>query len=307
MDNRLRHLAGLRYFEAAARKKSYSKAAEELFVSQAAVSQKIRQLEQELDCKLFVRQGRDMQLTPSGQMLFQQVSLGFNEIIKGLNHIQSEPIDGLLKVSAPPSFASRWLLPRLWKFSMQYPNIPIQVDTTCKEIRLNNGEMDVAIWQSDTMEPKGGLNIEFLFSEPLYPFCSPLLADSLKFTRPEQLLECWLIHFKCESFSWQDWFTQSGISMNKESVKWMEVETFDLAMSAVMAGHGACLATDSLANDFTQRGMLVKPFDLAIQPGISFHLLTEPSSPRQVRIKAFTQWLKTEIDCHQETLLSKES
>ncbi|MEZ8043706.1 LysR family transcriptional regulator, partial [Vibrio sp. 10N.237.312.C02] len=110
MDNRLRHLSGLRYFEVAARLHSYSKAAEELFVSQAAVSQKIRQLEEQVGCKLFIRKGRVMALTHEGRTLFKHVSDGFQEVLLGLNKIQSEPIQGLLVVRSPPSFASRWLL-----------------------------------------------------------------------------------------------------------------------------------------------------------------------------------------------------
>ena len=125
MDNRLRHLSGLRYFEVAARLSNYSKAAEELFVTQAAVSQKIRQLEEQLGCKLFIRKGRAMTLTHEGHTLFRHVSDGFQEVLLGLNKIQSEPIQGLLVVRSPPSFASRWLLPRLWKFSVKHPEIPI--------------------------------------------------------------------------------------------------------------------------------------------------------------------------------------
>ena len=98
MDKRLRTLSSLRYFEAAARLQSYSKAADELFVSQAAVSQTIRRLEDDLDCKLFQRKGRGMALTSKGQTLLEHVALGFEQVICGLNKIQNEPLDGLLKV-----------------------------------------------------------------------------------------------------------------------------------------------------------------------------------------------------------------
>ncbi|BDU38281.1 putative Bacterial regulatory protein, LysR [Vibrio nigripulchritudo SFn27] len=296
MDSRLRHLSGLRYFEAAARLSSYSKAAEELFVSQAAVSQKIRQLEQVLGCKLFIRQGREMALTEKGKTLYKQVSKGFESILTGLNQITNEPIDGVLSVSSPPSFASRWLLPRLWKFSIRHPSIPIRVMTTCNDMDLRHGDIDVAIWQGEEMEDSEGLLCERLLEEPIYPYCSPELADSMKFDDPKQLLDCWLIHYESKCFPWEDWFKILDIKMKKSSIQWMEVGTFDLAMNAVAAGHGACLATECLASDYVERGMLVRPFDIGMTPGLTFHLFSDPDSPRRERIKAFSDWLHSEVE-----------
>ena len=302
MDSRLRHLSGLRYFETAARLSSYSKAAEELFVSQAAVSQKIRQLEEALGCKLFIRQGREMALTEKGKTLFGQVSRGFEHILKGLNQITNEPVDGVLSVSAPPSFASRWLLPRLWKFSMLHPNIPIRVITSCDDLDLRHGNIDVAVWQGDDMDNSEGLIKEMLLEEQIFPYCSPALANSINFTHPKQLLDCWLIHYESKCFPWEDWFKLVDVKMKKSFIQWMEVGTFDLAMNAVIAGHGACLATECLASDYIERGLLVKPFDIGMTPGLKFHLYTDPSSPRRDRIKAFSDWMHFEVSTISENV-----
>ncbi|MEZ8729581.1 LysR substrate-binding domain-containing protein [Vibrio splendidus] len=295
MDNRLRHLSGLRYFEVAARLSSYSKAAEELFVSQAAVSQKIRQLEEQLECKLFIRKGREMALTQEGRTLFQHVSDGFKELVVGLDKIQSEPLQGVIVVRSPPSFASRWLLPRLWKFSVKHPEIPIKILTGCDTPNLKHGEIDVAIRQGEDLCVEQGLALEVLFNEPLYPFCSPELASSLKFTSPEQLLKCWLIQFEGGCFPWEEWFKQANISTQTSAMQWMEVGTFDMGLTTVMAGHGVCLATDSLAGDFIERGLLVKPFNIGMTPGVQVNLCFDPSSPRKERIEAFTEWLHEEV------------
>ncbi|MBY7886734.1 LysR family transcriptional regulator [Vibrio fluvialis] len=295
MDNRLKHLAGLGYFEVAARLRSYSAAATELFISQAAVSQKIRQLEEGLGCKLFVRQGREMQLTKQGETLYHQVSSGFEKIITGLNQIQSEPVEGVLCVRTPPSFASRWLMPRLWKFTMEHPYIPIRLITDCDTPNIRHTSIDVAIWQGDEEVNDPGLHQEMLFEEPVYPFCSPELANSMKFSEPEQLLNCWLIHFDSQSFSWSQWFRQASVVMAKDTVQWMEVSTFDMALNAVIAGHGACLATDSLADDFVARGLLVKPFSVGLTPGVRYSLISDPSSSRAARIEAFNDWLRREL------------
>ncbi|GLT19535.1 transcriptional regulator GcvA [Vibrio zhanjiangensis] len=291
MDIRLHHLSGLRYFEVAARLQSYSRAAEELFVSQAAVSQKIRQLEDGLGCKLFMRDGREMHLTEQGKILYKHVSKGFENIVTGLNQIQSEPIEGLLCVSSTPSFASCWLLPKLWQFSAQYPNIPIRIETSCDEPKLKQGKVDVAIWQGEELENATNLHKEFLFEDPVYPFCSPNFAQNMDLSRPEQLLNTWLIHYQSGGYPWQSWFAEAGVKMNKESVQWTEVSTFDHAMNAVITGHGACLASDSLANDLVNRGLLIKPFAIGMQPGIRFNLFYDQESPRLNRIMAFTHWL----------------
>ena len=296
MDNRLRHLSGLRYFEVAARLNSYSKAAEELFVSQAAVSQKIRQLEEQLGCKLFIRKGRVMALTQEGRTLFKHVSDGFEEVIVGLNKIQSEPLQGVLVVSSPPSFASRWLLPRLWKFSVKHPEIPIKVLTASDTPNLKHGEIDVAILQGEDLCVEEGLSLEMLINEPIYPFCSPELANSLKFTSPEQLLKCWLIQFNSGCFPWEEWFKQANISTQGKAMQWMEVGTFDMGLTTVMAGHGVCLATDSLAGDFIERNLLVKPFNIGMTPGVQVNLCFDPSSPRKERVSVFTHWLHEEVN-----------
>lgn len=297
MDARLHHLAGLRYFEVAARLNSYSRAADELCISQAAVSQKIRQLEDGLGCKLFVRDGREMRLTEQGKILFKHVAQGFESIVSGLNQIQNEPVEGLLCVSSTPSFASRWLLPRLWKFSTQYPNIPIRIITSCDGPNLKQGDADIAIWQGEDLDTPNGQNLhkEFLFEESIYPFCSPHLAKTIGLSEPKQLLNTWLIHYESGGYPWQTWFAQAGVAMNKDSVQWMDVSTFDHAMNAVMAGHGACLASDSLANDYVERGLLIKPFEIGMTPGIQFNLFYDGESPRRQRIFAFAQWLHSEI------------
>ncbi|MEZ8354918.1 LysR substrate-binding domain-containing protein [Vibrio splendidus] len=295
MDNRLRHLSGLRYFEVAARLSSYSKAAEELFVSQAAVSQKIRQLEEQLECKLFIRKGREMALTQEGRTLFQHVSDGFKELVVGLNKIQSEPLQGVIVVRSLPSFASRWLLPRLWKFSVKHPEIPIKLLTENDTPKLKYDEIDVAILQGEDLSVEQGLSLEVLINEPLYPFCSPALANSLKFSSPEQLLKCWLIQFKGGHYLWEEWFKRVNVPMKSSTVQWVEVGTFDMGLTTVMAGHGVCLATDSLAGDFIERGLLVKPFNIGMTPGVQVNLCFDPSSPRKERIAAFTEWLHEEV------------
>lgn len=295
MDNRLRYLSALRFFESASRLKSYSKAAQELHVTQAAISQKLRQLEDRLGCKLFIRRGREMHLTDKGQILYQHVNNGFNNIITGLNRIQNEPLEGVLSVRAPRSFSTRWLMPRLWKFTSEFPHIPIRVQSN-NGIDIRHTQTDVLIWQGNETVAHLDLEQETLFDEAIYPYCSPELADSMKFTSPEQLLKCWLIDFHSASFNWDKWFECADVVAKRERVQWMEVGTFDMAINAVVAGHGACLATESICADFVERGLLVKPFNIGLKPGIRYSVISDPSSSRVLRINAFKSWLKQELN-----------
>ncbi|HAS6061052.1 TPA: LysR family transcriptional regulator [Vibrio vulnificus] len=294
MDNRLRYLSALRFFESASRLKSYSKAAEELHVTQAAISQKLRQLEDRLGCKLFVRRGREMHLTDKGQILQKHVNDGFKNIVTGLNRIQNEPLEGVLNVSAPRSFSTRWLMPRLWKFTMEFPHVPIRVQNT-KGIDIRHTETDVLIWQGDDTVEHLELEQETLFEEAIFPYCSPQLAESMKFTEPEQLLRCWLIDFNSTSFNWDQWFHCANVQAKREGIQWMEVSTFDMAINAVVAGHGACLATESITADFVERGLLVKPFNIGLKPGVRISVIRDPSSSRVLRINAFKEWLQREL------------
>ncbi|MCG6262032.1 LysR substrate-binding domain-containing protein [Vibrio vulnificus] len=294
MDNRLRYLSALRFFESASRLKSYSKAAEELHVTQAAISQKLRQLEDRLGCKLFVRRGREMHLTDKGQILQKHVNDGFKNIVTGLNRIQNEPLEGVLNVSAPRSFSTRWLMPRLWKFTMEFPHVPIRVQNA-KGIDIRHTETDVLIWQGDDIVEHLELEQETLFEEAIFPYCSPQLAESMKFTEPAQLLRCWLIDFNSASFNWDQWFHCANVLAKRERLQWMEVSTFDMAINAVVAGHGACLATESITADFVERGLLVKPFNIGLKPGVRISVISDPSSSRVLRINAFKEWLQREL------------
>ncbi|EGQ7990769.1 LysR family transcriptional regulator [Vibrio vulnificus] len=295
MDKRLRYIPRLMYFEAAARLNSYSKAAEELFVSQAAVSQQIRQLEKQLACKLFVRKGREMVLTPEGLMLLKHVSCGFKSILTGLNKLKSEPFEGELLVKSLPSFASRWLLPRLWKFSLKYPDITIKVLTFKGMPISKSSEIDIAIIEGNNLSVENGLLYQALINEPVYPYCSPSLANSINFSKPEDLLKCWLICVENGDFPWESWFKKAGVPIEGKPIQRMSVDTFSTGLDTVLGGHGVCLATDSLAGDLIEGGFLIKPFDIGLTPGVQINLCTDPSSPRKKRIDAFTRWIFEEI------------
>ncbi len=289
MDKRLQQLSAFRTFEAASRHLSYSDAAKELFVSQAAVSQQIRSLEQRLNVKLFVRKGRRMYLTNQGETLKQHVEQAFELLVDGMNKIQSEPLEGILNVTCTQTFASRWLMPRLWRFSLLYPDVSVRVVATEVAEDIRSGSSDLAI-RMTRKHYDGLVNLPFAESK-VYPVCSPELASSMKFHSPEQLNECWLIQVVNETtYTWQRWFELTGSQYQANRQLWMEVNTADNGLSAVMAGHGACIAADIAVAKLIKQGLLVKPFDIEFAERLPIKLLYDEQNPRRERLKVFTDW-----------------
>ncbi|GHB69769.1 transcriptional regulator [Psychrosphaera saromensis] len=306
MDKRLRHIGLLRCFDAAARHQSYSLAAEELSISQAAVSQQVRNFEEHFQVKLFSREGRVMRLTKQGKTLSNSVTKAFSELSLGFDRIQIEPENGVLTVTASPSFCSRWLVPRLWKFSSLYPDIQVRALASSQYEDVRHSEIDVAIRQGE--KQVSNVHQETLILDPIFPVCSPKVLEQHGLTSPEQINQCWLVEaidHTCSKtsngfnspngFSWNDWFNLAGIPLNEDHHKWMEVTTWEMGINAVLSGHGIFLTSGCMAQDLIESGALVKPFNIQIEPGLKFSLLYDEESPRIARIKVFTDWLKKEL------------
>ncbi|MFT2092471.1 LysR substrate-binding domain-containing protein [Paraglaciecola sp. 2405UD69-4] len=296
MDKRLRHIALLRCFDAAARHQSYSLAAEELSITQAAVSQQIRNLESYFQVKLFSREGRAMRLTKQGKTLSGSVAKAFNELSYGFDRIQAEPEEGVLTVTASPSFCSRWLVPRLWKFSALYPKVQVRALASPQYEDVRHSDIDVAIRQGE--KQVDNVHQEVLFLDPVFPICSPRVYRDEMLTRPDRINQCRLVEAIGSGqpgFSWKDWFKLANVDIDPACFKWMEVTTWEMGINAVLSGHGIFLTAGSMAQDLIDSGALIKPFDIQIEPGLKFSLLYDEESPRMNRISVFTTWLQEEL------------
>ena len=284
----------LRCFDAAARHQSYSRAAEELSISQAAVSQQIRNLEQQIGVKLFARRGRKMLLTQQGQTLAGYVARSFEMLLQGFDRIQMEPVDGALTVTTTLSFASMWLVPRLWKFAEVYPGITVKVMVSSQLEDLRHSTIDVAIRQGDSWQEE--VHQEELFVDPVFPVCSPQLLEDASLSSPEQISEFQLVEVEEPGrFSWENWFDAAGATCRAEQLSWIEVLSWEMGINSVLAGQGICLATYILTKEMIDKGVLVKPFDVNIEPGLRFSLLYDEDSPRLQRTMIFSNWLKQEV------------
>lgn len=221
MDKRLNNLNNLRCFESAARNQSYSKASIELCLSQAAVSQKMRQLEESLTTKLFVRQGRKMVLTESGIKLLEVTQQAFDTLINGLNDIQSEEVTGSLTITSTPAFTSMWLMPKLHEFSMQYPEVKIRVASSNRFEDLKHNHIDLAIRFGTSVDKNTSSDFicEYFGQDEVYPVCSKKLADKINFDKPQDILKTWLVRLEKQGpYNWQTWFESAGY-LNMKTIR----------------------------------------------------------------------------------------
>ena len=299
MDKRLKYLNALHSFESAARHQSYSKAAEELFVSQAAISQQMRQLEQALAVKLFTRSGRNMLLTQSGEKLFHACRCGFNEIVQGLNSIQCEGVAGDLTITSTQAFCSLWLMPRIHKFSLLHPEINIKILGSNQIEDLEKKHIDLAIRFSASQLDSNNdqLYIENFGSDHAYPVIAPQLMENYQIKQPKDLLKCRLVSLANEKVAtWKSWFEHAGASGydDQHSLK-TEVTSSDMALCAVIAGHGVALAASTMAAPYIKSKQLIVPFDIKHPATWQRYLAYPVNTSKKTRINIFCQWVKNEM------------
>lgn len=206
-------LNALKAFEAAARHLSFTKAAEELFVTQAAVSHQVKALEEYLAAKLFVRRNRSLLLTAEGQSYFLDLKEIFDDIVQATARLKQSTEVGSLTISLPPSFAILWFVPRLSRFREAYPEIDVRIRAVDEVDSSLTDDVDVAIYYGSGQW--SGLTAYKLHKEYLLPVCSPLLLNSNKPLRePRDLLNHTLLHDETRN-AWKDWFKLVGIDKNK--------------------------------------------------------------------------------------------
>jgi len=299
MDKRLKHLNNIRSFESAARLQSYSKAAEELFVSQAAISQQMRQLEEVLSVKLFIRVGHQMQLTPSGNKLYEASHQAFSLLSKGLNSIQSEDLAGELIITSTQAFCSLWLMPRLYKFSMLYPMVTVKVLASNQVEDLQKKHIDLAIrfGNKERMKTDDSLTWQSFSEDIVYPICSPVLLDRTPLNTPSDLLKCQLVSLANERITtWESWFNSLGVKGFDEHKNKLKVTSSDMALHAVLSGHSVTLAASEMFESYINSKQLIIPFLHPHPYKWKRHIVYDEHSVKRKRIEVFKNWFLSEMN-----------
>jgi LysR family transcriptional regulator, glycine cleavage system transcriptional activator len=307
MNDHLPPLSALRAFEAAARHMSFSKAAEELFVTPAAISHQIHALEQDLGVRLFHRLNRSIALTASAQVLLPGLSEAFSGIQSSVRRLRAHNDTGSLTVTASPSFAAKWLVLRLHRFQERCADVDVRISATDDVVDLTKGDFDIAIRYGTGHYP--GLDVELLFTNEVFPACSPqLLAAGPPLHTPDDLRHHALIHDQAIERdplvpTWPMWLRAAGVK-DVAATAGLSFNNMSIALDAAIAGHGVVLAYSTIAAADLAAGRLVRLFSLALPDQFAYYIATAPEALERPKVRAFREWLREEAGRPPEAAVS---
>lgn len=285
-------LTALRAFETAARHASYSRAAEELGLTHGAVSHHIKGLEALLGVTLFQRKGGRMILTEHGQRLAVHAVEGFNSLARGFDEVRARsPRSRTVTISVLPSFASRWLIPRLSKFHESHPDVTVNIRSSHLVVDFARDAIDLAMRYGPGQW--AGLTSELLAEEELFPVCSPRFRSRNKLSSPRDLLSVSLL--RDQRMPWTLWFRAAGLSDVEEPQSGAAYSDAGLLLQAAVTDHGVALARSVLASDDLKAGHLDRLFDVSVPANFSYYLVFPSGQSLRAPAEIFRRWLLQQI------------
>jgi len=307
MSRHLPPLNALRAFEAAARHLSFTKAADELNVTQAAVSHQIKTLEERLGMVLFQRLTRSLLLTEAGQQYFPPVLEALDIIANATDRLHRHDQTGALTLSTMDSFAANWLVPRLSRFRDIHPEIDVRISTNDESIDLLRANIDIGVRYGHG--DWAGNRVDKLMSEKVFPVCSPDLLKRLEskgtpLLTANDLRHVTLLHDDMR-VDWRMWLMASNATQVDDS-RGISLEHSNLVIQAAIQGDGVALARSALSAWELQTGRLVKPFDLSLPATFAYYIVSPEAYAGRPKIKAFRDWLLAEAKDHNAAELKAE-
>jgi LysR family glycine cleavage system transcriptional activator len=291
MIRRLPQLNALKSFEAAARHESFTRAAEELCVTQGAVSQQVKSLEADLGIKLFNRERQRLVITDAGQQYLLVVRDALDRIALGTERLLQRQNVGVLTVSTSPDFAAKWLVHRLGRFAEAYPAIDLRVSATLHHVDFAREDVDLAVRHGDGNWP--GLDVARLCSELLFVVCSPkLLSGRQRLAKPQDVLKLPLLHLDDHS-NWTRWLEAAGVDSEK-ILHGPVLNRASMIIDAAVDGQGIALARTALAAWDLINGRLVTPLSTVLPLTRSYWIVCPKAVSALPKIKTFRDWLLTE-------------
>jgi LysR family glycine cleavage system transcriptional activator len=287
---RLPSLNALRAFEAAQRLSSFTEAAAELFVTQAAVSRHIRELEEWLGTELFTRTGRGVEPTEAGRRFGGKLTPLFDAMAEATREAAAVGDVRQLRVSVEPSIASRWLVPRLGRFNELHPDIELSIDPDSRLADFRSGAADVGIRYG----PGNWDDVEAvkLTDAVNFPVAAPALLKGAAALAPADLANYTLLHESRKQW-WADWLAAAGVTGVED---WRgPVFQNHLAIEAAEAGQGFALSDQILATDSLVEGWLVRPFNFDMRDHWHYWLVRAKGSKESAPARAFREWLMAEM------------
>lgn len=301
MARRLPPLNALRAFEAAARHHSFTRAADELHVTQAAISHQVRQLEEWLGLKLFERQGHTLTRTAAGKAYAPELSRLLDALASATERLAgNDSLVGPLHITALPSFVARWLVPRLARFRALHPGIDLHVTSEVAVHDFAHGDFDLAIRLGLGRWP--GLQADLISRERLSPVCSPALLAHAPLATVADLQAHTLLHDQPGDL-WPRWLALAGATRSEADAVRAGPGLSDsaLVLQAAAEGHGVALGRIFLASADLAAGRLVKPFALDLPNDYSYWLAYPKAAAGQPRLAAFRDWVLAETSVWRKT------
>lgn len=295
MSRRLPPLNAIRAFEAAARHLSFTRAADELNVTPAAISHQVKGLEDWFGIKLFQRRNREILMTEPGQLLLPGVRDALDLLESSVQRITSNDGGNELRVTCMPSFASKWLIPRLAHFRERHPEIDVLLSTGEGLVDLEVEPFDIGIRSGGGNYP--GLSIHRLFDDTVFPVCSPaLLNGPSPLRRPDDLARHTLLHDDYPS-GWAEWLVAAGVS-GVDAKKGPMFDNSAMLLQAAVEGMGVAMARHVLAFEDLQAGRLIRPFPITLASNFAYFLVHLPRVAEQAKIAAFRNWVIEEAQSY---------
>lgn len=290
-------------FEVAARQLSFSKAGEEIFLTQSAISRQVKKLEEYLGVDLFERHHRALVLTDQGKLLFEVTS----ELLKGISNtveiLRAQPQQRGLRISATTSFSALWLVPHLARFNAIHPEIAVQIAADNRLFDLPNNNVDLAIrYCAPDQAPDN--TILTLANEQIFPVCSPALLrrNGRTINTAEDLCSHTLLHLEDVNNSWpwlqwRSWLEIAAPNLKKPAIS-LSFSHYDQLIHAACLGHGIALGSSPLVNRMLDEGILVCPLKDRLKSPRSFHLIGGHRQNQE--ISAFIAWITDEMAAKNE-------
>jgi LysR family transcriptional regulator, glycine cleavage system transcriptional activator len=291
MLRRLPALNALKSFEAAARHESFTRAAEELCVTQGAVSHQVKALEEELGVKLFNRERQRLVITEAGREYLIVVRDALDRIAVGTERLLQRQSGGALTVSTSPNFAAKWLVHRLGHFAEVHPEIDLRVSASLHHVDFAREDIDLAIRHGDGSAP--GLHHTRLCVEELFPVCSPKLLNGRNpLRRFSDLSRFTLLHVN-DRQGWSQWLDFAGIT-GLDTSRGPVLSQASMAIDAAVDGQGVVLARTALAAWDLIGGRLARPFGIAMPASYAYWIVCSKATAKLPKIVAFSDWLLAE-------------
>lgn len=295
---RLPSLLALRAFEAVSRNGSMKQAAEELSVTPGAVSQLVKKLEDQLQCELLTRINRGFELTEAGIHLKTGLSDSFNRMKEAVDSVMPISQSKTLIVACAPSFAAKWLVPRLWHFLETHPDVDIRISSSFSKLDYATKQIDIGVRL--TRDTDSSMERLVIGEESLMVLASPEFIQRQKINEPKDILRVPILSEDISATpiappTWTDWFKKVGLPPKSANRGVNFGEYAEQALDAAIAGAGVVLGHKVLASKDIEQGRLVCPFGPEMKSGLNYQIVCRPQIKHSDAAIAFREWLTQEL------------